>query len=969
MKNFFLFWLIIFQATNSHAQVKSKVNPTTPPIAILDTTTYFGKMEFILSNLDKSKITTGILYDRVFKLAHFEEFTGSGITDTSSSELFIRANYELYKASYNPGTLVSPVTLSSQISHAQIVNGYIPIGIISHAYNELDTLALQSGGLTIVNNKLVETNNGYDIYKTKKLFIAAALTNDNFIPTGSNTYKIDPSISKIEKQISCISIYSDGNHITDTQINTSFTINFTEPKKHLIKIICYYADGEYDTSYSYVVCKSAIASRITANADVSIHIDGLPFDSFQYPGVDPASNQNRSSEGDAAIFFANPANPVLTKPVIFLDGFDPGNSRDYKEIYDEFIEKSGLATQLRQLGYDLVIFDFAEGGGLVERNGMLVIKLLNELHTRYANSLQSDFVVIGPSMGSLVAQYALKKAEITPQYPHHTRTFISFDGIHKGANIPIELQLAYKKVIDLSLFGDVLTTVASAFGKEVDVLNSPAARQMLIHHYATGSESPLPHPFRNTFLENLSSLGGNGYPTLTRNVAITNGASSAFNSIIPNAEFYNFSLRTGVFKRLLVSMNLRTAPNSGRAEVCKLRFRTNLLTVAAGLSGVFTGYSQGDGYSLDALPGSYTATLSESLPKEDKNKYPFYNLKANLWTDKMCFVPSTSAVDLRLNGSNSLVPVYNWTQEDIVCTQKTPFDRVYTPVFSEAHVFVSDVSIDAFKREILGTPLPLTIIAPTVNIQPLVCPNSPTTVSVEHSTAISYTWTFNPSEVRVDYGAATSPYTTTNNSIVVEALANRSTTLEVIANTDCGSSQPSTANIGETTQSLGPISLNQPQPLRTDLVVASINAYPETSNYEWYINGQLLPSDNGTSISFIAGNFLNCGPNRILAVANTPCGAISSIEMTDGDLELLCYKKTSELSLYPNPSRDHVRLGNISKIQAGSTLSFYDSRGDLVLNITDNIDKAINTTFLRPGLYIVKLNSGNQSYTDYLRIE
>lgn len=970
-KRHLLFWVLFVIGLSAEAQIANKIAPGPGPIGIIDTVTYFGKMDVILGRLDKSRVSTGILYDRVFQLAHFEEFTGSSTADTSSSELFARANYELYTSAYNNTGLISSSTFDYRVSQAYTSGGYIPIGIISHAYNALDTLSIAYGGIQVVNKQLVETNNGYNIYLNKRVHTSAAITPNNYITPGNHTYQIDLSVSTLDKTINYVLVYADNGFVTYATPGISFAMSFAEGT-HTLKTITYYTDGSTEYGYSFIICKAALASKITATADVEVHVVGLPFDSSQYPGVDLSFTRNRASEGTAAIFFADPANPVLRRPVVFLDGFDPTNSRDYRKIYDDFIDKSGLATQLKQLGYDLIILDYDEGGGLIERNGMLLIKTLDVLRTRYApGGLVQDFVVIGPSMGSLVAQYALAKAEQLPAFPHHTRTFISFDGIHKGANIPIGLQLAYKRVLDLSLFGSFLKSVTSAFGTQIDVLNSPAAKQMLLHHYATGSESPLPHPFRNTFLSNLNALGNNGYPTLPRNVAITNGTNNAFSSTIANMTFYDFDLNTGLFNRRLVGMTLKTPPSTGRREVCDLKFRVSPLTIAAGLAGSYVGYAQGNGYSLDALPGSYTATLAESIPTKDSNNYPIYKMHARLFTDKLCFVPATGAVDLRLNSSNAFVPTYDWSHEDIVCTGKTPFNRVYTPSTSEAHVFVSNTSIDAFRREILGTPLPYALPAPVVSVQAPICPNSPATVTASFSNAlpVTYTWTFDSNVAKVD-GNSSSPYTTTNASVSVEVNDPSGTVLLVAATTSCGTSQDAMASVAVTTQSLGGVSVSEQQPLRTDSFSASINGYPGTSSYDWYINGQLVFPGAGTSIGFMAGNYFSCGFNHIDVVANTPCGPLSTDSSIGTDVELLCHKDTKALALYPNPAKNSVRIGEPGKVVAGTTVRLYNSRGQLARTITTSeTDGVVDLNGLEPGLYFIKTTVGNESRTAQLKVE
>ena len=60
---------------------------------------YAEKADSLFANLDKSLITTGILYDRAFPLSRFDLYNPA--TDTVDYEYISQAYYELYQAAYN----------------------------------------------------------------------------------------------------------------------------------------------------------------------------------------------------------------------------------------------------------------------------------------------------------------------------------------------------------------------------------------------------------------------------------------------------------------------------------------------------------------------------------------------------------------------------------------------------------------------------------------------------------------------------------------------------------------------------------------------------------------------------------------------------------------------------------------------------------------------------------------------------
>src|SRR4051812_37466070 len=64
----------------------------------------------VFQNLNKSYISTGVLYDRVYPYAMLHMFN-TAYFDTTNVHHFKQGYYELYHASYNNTNLISPDTL------------------------------------------------------------------------------------------------------------------------------------------------------------------------------------------------------------------------------------------------------------------------------------------------------------------------------------------------------------------------------------------------------------------------------------------------------------------------------------------------------------------------------------------------------------------------------------------------------------------------------------------------------------------------------------------------------------------------------------------------------------------------------------------------------------------------------------------------------------------------------------------
>src|SRR5687767_1722702 len=134
---------------------------------------YAEKADSLFMNLDKSLITTGILYDRAFPLSRFDLYNPAA--DTVDYEYISQAYYELYQAAYNRSPLLEPGTLNNMVEYENLRNR-VPIMVLDYLYNKMDTLAFQDGLFDFQNDMF------YDVpgrprspYYTQHLQIAGPL--------------------------------------------------------------------------------------------------------------------------------------------------------------------------------------------------------------------------------------------------------------------------------------------------------------------------------------------------------------------------------------------------------------------------------------------------------------------------------------------------------------------------------------------------------------------------------------------------------------------------------------------------------------------------------------------------------------------------------------------------------------------------------------------------------------------------
>ena len=424
----------------------------------------------------------------------------------------------------------------------------------------------------------------------------------------------------------------------------------------------------------------SVVSNITAN---------IAYQGFGEP-------QAYFGQGEYEIFLDN-VDGVLDRPVILLDGFDPGDGRGIGALYASLsYGGQNLADELRNLGFDIVVlnapnyvtdgYEIGGGGDFIQRNAMVLIALIQELNTQKQG--EEELVVLGPSMGGLIARYALAYME-QEGLPHETRLYLSFDSPHRGANIPIALQylINYFAVVG----GDPLAQATVDF-----VLYSAAAKQMLVDHLSghllAGSDLeqdpnlllPAGAPnFRDEFQQELDALG---FPQNVRNVTMINGAVDGTNIGSPGMEVVNTSIEVDALTDIDIALYF--TPEAGQnitvTEVATFFIGIPVSTFSADAQSPATS----DG--VDSAPGG-TGNISAALAGGGVSPVLQEFIDA-LNQDEYSFIPTMSALAIDTD---------NWHgPADLTAS---PFDNIEASTINSGHVSLTQSMADFAIIEIFGS--------------------------------------------------------------------------------------------------------------------------------------------------------------------------------------------------------------------------------------------------------------------------
>lgn len=221
--------------------------------------------------------------------------------------------------------------------------------------------------------------------------------------------------------------------------------------------------------------------------------------------------------------FVNPSRDQIARPIIITDGIDFFSNRNGTEILNENITSATLQL-LFENDFDLIIADFDGGADFMQKNAFAFIELIKEIQSM--ETVDSIEAVVGPSMGGQIIRYALLywESELLTrgEDPYKIKTFLSADSPWLGANASPALQVLAHIGKDTDL------DIAEKLEIMDKLPNSPAARQLLLHHGAGYNQNVYranPHVFRYDWVQEIAAMEASALPLDLENlVAIADGA-------------------------------------------------------------------------------------------------------------------------------------------------------------------------------------------------------------------------------------------------------------------------------------------------------------------------------------------------------------------------------------------------------------------------------------------------------------
>ena len=639
---------------------------------------------------------TKILYDRVFPVAKAYDLK----TQKVSTEYYKQVYNEMQRADFQQR--LPKLDFLREQADLGFSQNQIPLSLLINDFEMLDADALNRNKMQMNSKNQIEFKNfsKSDLNKYSINLLAPILAK-----TKSNSpefiLKNELVFNTTSRKIDFIEV--ENNRIwKKINFDQPFRIDAPENGVKTVNYKIHFIGGEILSQSFIINVDYQNYATVNKGKPFSPNVVNTFTSSRTYKGYGESSPFAGIGEYEV---FLDTVDGVLDKPIILLDGFDPGDARNTSQIYQLLNYGSGqnLGDVVRAQGYDLIVLNFPKytrpgtttvidgGTDYIQRNAMLLLDLIEMINAQKVGTAKN--VVIGPSMGGLVSRYALRYMEQNSLNPD-TRLYISFDSPHLGANVPIGFQHLFN-YMGFGPLGDVtMQDLVSG------MLKTPAAKEMLLDHFEghlkagsatefeTTSASLLPVGSPNFRTPFQTELDGMGFPLTTRNVAIINGAGNGTMTGTPGMNIMDHTFNASSTQRAIIKLNYTPIANQ-TLEVSRFKGQQWIFVWITGYESAASSRTPTTSAGLDTAPGGRfdISALAASAGESPILTEFLTNLKIGYFN----FIPAISGMAV----SNT-----NNYYSNINSSSTTPFAAYSIPTENENHVTFNPENVQFALDEI-----------------------------------------------------------------------------------------------------------------------------------------------------------------------------------------------------------------------------------------------------------------------------
>ncbi|UUW08656.1 T9SS type A sorting domain-containing protein [Flavobacterium plurextorum] len=531
----------------------------------------------VFQNLDKSRVPNGILLDYGMDFTNLLAFDGVLRDTTLTTSQTITDIYKtlvMSRVTQNAAGFI-PLEEYSTRWYTQREPGVMILSGLFFNYSKFDENAYPSK-LNFANNQFSDKFTGgvwQNPYVQKQVFaVSPAVNNQNDlqlkVKLPSNLFLTNNSASIQSIQID----FSDNQGYQAVNYNQIINLNYSAEGYYTWRYKLTLTNGQILYSHSKIkIGNPMFGECINCQEPIGPYLKTASTQSYydtahaKVPITATVPYRNQLGKAVLHINYASPDHQIR-KPLIVAEGFDLGvitnpEQEEGLNTRQQFINKyyfSGSSLPSALSSYDIIYVNWNNGVDFIQRNAYVleeVIKYVNSMKAAAGSSTPN--VIIGQSMGGLIARYALRDIELNRNFNHDTRMYISHDAPHLGANTPLSVQYAMRHIRNIYVSSPIamitgesdIPVISNIANGIIDLINSnngnntdlneidyvtpltlfsasdaPAARQMMVNWMNRKYE--IKNGVHDLWQQELTAMGyPQGYPGRPiRNIAIANGS-------------------------------------------------------------------------------------------------------------------------------------------------------------------------------------------------------------------------------------------------------------------------------------------------------------------------------------------------------------------------------------------------------------------------------------------------------------
>lgn len=526
MKNLIILLAILLYSLFTSAQIVPPTTTTPYP--------YLDSARSVFLPLFDYAIPTGIIADINAGYGVLQKHTGSEQDAENRPFDFLDVVQNLKNGAANYDILPSADNIRAKVAEFKNV-GMIPISLINYKYatfgeNIYDDEILTYDSIADLYHFSTDPTAHLDIESTCAFAIHGIIENTN---QAKFVFPSELYFTNYTESPNLMVDFGDGKGWQIVTFNMPITVDFPpflgDSRELMVTI-------KFNTFLKgflqEVILKGPTENLYYPSPDLTLKVSQISVDN---PCFVPQNNEINEARFYIRYGKAQATSKQLKKPFILVEGFDLDiNPFDDKygvitwstfiqgKSYDENNEETlknlqdlkVLAEKLYQEDYDCILVDFKDGAGDMFKNGNALIKILQWINQNKTSD--EELVVLGASMGGLLARYALRTMELEGCNPC-TKLYGTFDSPHQGANVSVALQYAIQSFRHITTMAD----------EGYKFLYKPAAQQMLLTNLTDEN-----HVARNKWQNHLDAIG---HPQIPKRIALTNGSPNGSKNEIGTA--------------------------------------------------------------------------------------------------------------------------------------------------------------------------------------------------------------------------------------------------------------------------------------------------------------------------------------------------------------------------------------------------------------------------------------------------